>query len=468
MDYGRQDVPTKGELADALEAWLRVGYAMGFTAGPLVTNRRVQRFLSLECLGGPELPRAAETSKTKSRVLAAHELLRRVTPNLDRLSEEELAKLKDPPRDPYDALEQFPEEGRDERALLKQAATLLFRLDRKDPADPEPEVTLGTVQVAAAALWKTHLKWFRENRRQFLLDNFATWILETERAYRGEEERASEAPSSESEEDLAVEETPAAAHGPPTRSEATERPSRPARWRRTRWLVGWGTILVALVGLVIVVARPFEEEGPAPPSPARHTPKERAPPRPRPKFAPLVKGQGSERTRARGEYAGDRVVIRSALALNLGDGRVWIELFPEPVSCASWNLGSPSGVFFLATVTVTPRTLRSLPVGRPLREYRLWWTRRRGSKSRVDGVDGRLTLTSIDTHPGGYWRGRLSVPRGLSAYAERQRLQGTFAAEWCGDAKPGVNALAEVEAVRKITGTLEELKGVFGDAPAGT
>lgn len=169
-----------------------------------------------------------------------------------------------------------------------------------------------------------------------------------------------------------------------------------------------------------------------------------------PVFPRQVRGRGVETTRARAVFDSEQIKVRSALALNLGEGRVWIKLFPTPVTCASWSVGSPLGVSFLATVTVSPATLRDLRVGSPLREYSLWWIKRQGNRINTEGVDGVLTLNAIDTNPGGYWRGRVDVPRSLMVSNRYQELRGTFAAEWCGNATPDIRAAAEMMTVARL------------------
>lgn len=181
----RRDLPTEVELSDALEAWLQAGYKAGFEGKPLVRNPKVQRFLELDCLGGPGVPGpSAEPKEARERVLAGHTLLRQLAPNFDGLEEAELAHFEPPPDGSSSVRRGGERPAGDERLLLNESARLLFQLDRTRPSGGK----LGSVQEEAAALWGTHAKWFRKARRPFILAKLAAWIVECEQAHRQKQE----------------------------------------------------------------------------------------------------------------------------------------------------------------------------------------------------------------------------------------------------------------------------------------
>lgn len=157
-------------------------------------------------------------------------------------------------------------------------------------------------------------------------------------------------------------------------------------------------------------------------------------------FPLLLKGSGTDTLHARGYYGGRQFVARGGVVIVQSYGIVEIKLFPEPVSCALWYRGTPAGIDFEIGVDATATNASAIPVGRPLREYELGWTTDRGNFSHYDGVSayydgirnpGTVTLTSIDTSAGGFWRGIVSTGRSESSTGKRQNFAGTFAAEWC-------------------------------------
>ena len=151
-----------------------------------------------------------------------------------------------------------------------------------------------------------------------------------------------------------------------------------------------------------------------------------------PRFPVVRRGAGRERLNARGRYAGQELVARGALVLNSGGGVVRIVFHPEPTTCAVAYAGRPDALSYEAIVTVSPATLRALPVGRPLRSFQLWWHSAVDGHPAADESDMRaqMTLTAVDTSAGGFWRGHIEAS-GRSADEQPQRFAGSFAAEWC-------------------------------------
>ncbi len=167
-------------------------------------------------------------------------------------------------------------------------------------------------------------------------------------------------------------------------------------------------------------------------------------------YPELLIGSGTETMNVRGSYLGEAFVGRSGLVIAHRYGDIDIKLFPHPVSCSKWFRGTPAGVAFEISVSADRETLSVVPVGRPLREYSLWWDTGRGNRSKSDGLEfvmdglgepGSVTLTSIDTNPGGIWRGRISVKPSRTAMGRRQFIDGTFAAQWC-DISPRLDSVA--------------------------
>jgi hypothetical protein len=150
-------------------------------------------------------------------------------------------------------------------------------------------------------------------------------------------------------------------------------------------------------------------------------------------FPETVEGTGTDAISGGGFYGQEAFRIRGALALLFPPRTgVTIRLFPEPVTCAAWFEGTPEAIWFDIDVPLTAASFHALPVGRKLRNFLLWWGRQNGNQTASDGVSGgSVTLTSVDTHAQGYWRGQVSVPSLRSAGGRRQELHGTFAAQYC-------------------------------------
>ena len=225
---------------------------------------------------------------------------------------------------------------------------------------------------------------------------------------------------------------------------------------------GWNALwaAIAIIGAAAVVSV-LALNGSSPSSTRTESTQQAATRPPAPTFPTLVRGGGTEETRGTGIYNRTPLAVRGALALNVGEGMVWVELYPEPVSCASWNVGSPGGLFVLAAISVTPDTLARLPTDRPLNNYSVYWVQNRGVHSTLDGIDGTMTLTVIDTNPGGFWRGRIDSS-GSSANNKPQSLRSTFAAEWCNDVTLGLNGQVDMKLVQRLQGVANSVGGTLG------
>jgi hypothetical protein len=110
-----------------------------------------------------------------------------------------------------------------------------------------------------------------------------------------------------------------------------------------------------------------------------------------------------------------------------------IDIYSVPETCADIseevNLAAPPYVFF--DVAVGAVTASNPPLGTALTQIDAGYRNNRGNADPniVVTNSGRVTLTSVDTSPGGMWRGTASaVDPGASGF----RFEGTFAARWCG------------------------------------
>ena len=230
----------------------------------------------------------------------------------------------------------------------------------------------------------------------------------------------------------------------PLQAKSDDRPGKKRRVATASFEKLLAPVLAAVLGGVILwllthsnnpTRRPKAQPSPQRPS---SVPRSSAGP---PVFRAMVLGTGTETLRARGFFGDHSFVARSALALNMGYGNmVWIVLFPGPVTCSTWVQGTPEGIYFEVEVDVTPTTLASLPVGRRMRAsiqdrwFALTWNTDRGNSTSGQFIDdGFMTLTAIDTNPGGYWRGRIYAPRSRLPNGKLQSFDGTFAAQWCPD-----------------------------------
>lgn len=157
----------------------------------------------------------------------------------------------------------------------------------------------------------------------------------------------------------------------------------------------------------------------------------------------VTRGSGTETTHASGYYGNRTFVARGGVVVfQRNEDAFDIILFPEPVSCAWWYRGTPAGIELDISVYANAKTLRNVPIDRPLNEYYVNWVTSRGSNSTLDtaaashnfdglGEPGLVILTAIDTTPGGFWRGRIVTRESKTAGGVRQAFNGTFAAQWC-------------------------------------
>jgi len=156
-------------------------------------------------------------------------------------------------------------------------------------------------------------------------------------------------------------------------------------------------------------------------------------------FPPITKGNGTETTVAVGHYGSRRIAAKYGIVLAQRYGVIEVRLYPEPISCALWYRGTPSGIYFELSIDANISNFQAVPIGKPLREYFLSWHTSSGNRSVSDGVtlvgdadeDSTVVLTAIDTSPAGFWRGRIRARTSTTANGKQQRFEGTFAAQWC-------------------------------------
>ena len=193
-------------------------------------------------------------------------------------------------------------------------------------------------------------------------------------------------------------------------------------------------VATALGAVIVLLLTQQDSEAPAPPPTHTAAPATRQPLHP-----PALRGRGTEPLRAAGHYGQRPFRARGAVVIPYERRYVGIQLHPQPIACENAFLGTPEGLYFEAWLAVPRGGLHALPLRTPLHpgydgRVDLSWVREHASSIVSDSLEhGAITLTTIDTHPGGFWRGRISTHRSRTLEGRRQQMRGTFAARWCDD-----------------------------------
>ena len=151
-------------------------------------------------------------------------------------------------------------------------------------------------------------------------------------------------------------------------------------------------------------------------------------------FPRITSGLGNEPTAGGGVVAGDRYVTHAAVVVW---NRKWNNLtlyllWRRRVSCATLRRAfTKPGHLIQVHVASTP----SVAVG-PVRDPQVaFLTIYRNPKTpeHVSGLrnGAQLTLTRIDSYPGGVWHGSFKVPQRIYGDGKVYGYNGTFAATWC-------------------------------------
>lgn len=136
-----------------------------------------------------------------------------------------------------------------------------------------------------------------------------------------------------------------------------------------------------------------------------------------------------------GWVAGDRYVTRAAV---VAWSRKWNTLtlyllWRRQVSCATFlHVIQMPGHLIQVHVSSVPR----VPVGRAVGDPQVAFVTIYRNPSTPEQVSGlkhgaRLTFQSVDSYPGGVWRGVFSVPTRVYGDGKTYGYRGTFAARFC-------------------------------------
>jgi hypothetical protein len=125
--------------------------------------------------------------------------------------------------------------------------------------------------------------------------------------------------------------------------------------------------------------------------------------------------------------------VRAGLVTLSRAGGLSIVLFDDAVPCSKSRAGGPSGLGFEISDLGGPADVSLLPVGKPLRSFKLWWNTHAGSNF-SDGLlsFNSVTLTRIDTRPNGVWAGDIKTELPRTSAGKKQAMEGHFTARWCG------------------------------------
>ena len=153
-----------------------------------------------------------------------------------------------------------------------------------------------------------------------------------------------------------------------------------------------------------------------------------------PKGFPALKyGIGVEPMWGGGTFAGEAYSPRTAVvAWSMKARTLTLYLLRERhVTCGGLGRAiTAPGLLVQALITARPL---AKVVARPIPSQTLQFVTHREGRVGVgalkEGV--RLVLTRVDSHPGGVWHGRLSVPKKVYADGKLYGYRGTFAARWC-------------------------------------
>ncbi len=140
-----------------------------------------------------------------------------------------------------------------------------------------------------------------------------------------------------------------------------------------------------------------------------------------------------------GVVSGDRYVTKAAV---IAWSRKWNTLtlylfWRKPVTCATFlHAINLPGHLIQVHVTSLPRVHVRRPMADPQVGF-LTIYRNRSRPPHVAGLKhgGQLTFQSVNTYPGGIWRGVFKVPTRIYGDGKLYGYNGTFAARWCQRAK---------------------------------
>lgn len=136
-----------------------------------------------------------------------------------------------------------------------------------------------------------------------------------------------------------------------------------------------------------------------------------------------------------GVVNGDRYVTKTAvIAWSRKLNTLTLYLFwRKPVTCATFvKAVNTPGHLIQVHVTSVPRVHVRQPMANPQVAFMTVY-RNRNLPPHVAGLKhgGQLTFQSVNTFPGGFWRGIFKVPTRIYGDGKLYGYNGTFAARWC-------------------------------------
>ena len=172
-------IPTADELDQALRKIIEREFVSPEipSKGGLVT---ASPLLTLECVGGPEMPRPEELS---GRMEAIRALLRRLVARLCNLPADDLRAAR---------ISVGPGESNEEAVRIAEAAEAVFQLRGSTKPTPQHKKDLyeQARELWVTEEWSPNPQWFeRSPQFDLLLAKLAEWVIEEERAHRVAGER---------------------------------------------------------------------------------------------------------------------------------------------------------------------------------------------------------------------------------------------------------------------------------------
>ena len=151
------------------------------------------------------------------------------------------------------------------------------------------------------------------------------------------------------------------------------------------------------------------------------------------RFPALRYGIGNEPTWGGGTFGGVPYSTRQAVVAWSRSARtltVYV-LRQKRVTCSGLEhaITAPG---LLVQALITARPLAHV-VGHVIPDQTLQFVLHRDGRTAVGAMKQgvRLVITRVDSHRGGVWHGRLSVPKKVYADGKLYGYRGTFAAKWC-------------------------------------
>lgn len=152
------------------------------------------------------------------------------------------------------------------------------------------------------------------------------------------------------------------------------------------------------------------------------------------RYPTVVKGSGTEPPNLTVPYRGRLLSFRWGIVPHDPDNGAAIQLFPVPVSCDDWPGQLPKGPRLYINAGITPTNVSDVVMDAPIPDASVAWVvdTKRGSGTGPAGDVISVILTTIDTQPGGVWRGRIVLRNALDPQMEKMPdVEGTFSAAWC-------------------------------------